>query len=107
MFTTAELNMIDREYFTVIDTEDNVITLVSKNTHHGWHIYRPDFLSHKSRPIIIFHRHENQSEYHKHTQVKTLSNALRHIRQHDTYQINVRWRGSDYEERLKKVRYLV
>ena len=99
MFTQQELQMIDRKYFTVIDTEDNVITLVSKNTHHGWHIYKPKYLQRNSRPIIIFHRHENQKEYHKHAAVKSFSNALRHIRKHDRYQIDVRWRGKTYKEK--------
>ncbi len=98
MFLETELQKIDREYFRVIDTEDNVITLESKNTHHGWHIYRPGFWNYHGAPIIIFHRHENQSEYHRHATSQSLSQALRLIRRHDSYQINVRWGGRSFTD---------
>ena len=53
----------------------------------------PDYLKNTYKPIIIFHRHEDQTEYHKHAQVINLRFALSEIRKHDTYQINIRWRG--------------
>ena len=38
MFTTEELQAIDREYFTVIVADAYDVTLISNNTKHVWYI---------------------------------------------------------------------
>lgn len=50
MFTTEELQSIDRNYFTVIVTDAHDVTLISNNTRHVWYIHnvfdgRPFFYS--------------------------------------------------------------
>ena len=98
MFSALELNMLDRSYFRVIGVEEDVISLESKNTHHGWYLYRPLSRSADSSHCIIFHRHEDQVEYHKHGQATSFKSALRQIRRHDRFQIDVRWKGRSYAD---------
>ncbi|MCR5232985.1 MAG: hypothetical protein K6E53_03650 [Lachnospiraceae bacterium] len=98
MFTAKELNMVSRKYFRVVDIEEDVITLISKNTHHGWHIYRPKNEYQQVKNCILFHRHENQTEYHRHGYYKSLDEALDQIRRHDNFQINTRWKGKSFKE---------
>lgn len=38
MFTTEELQAIDRKYFTVIVADAYDVTLISNNTKHVWYI---------------------------------------------------------------------
>ena len=39
MFTTEELQSIDRKYFTVIVADAYDVTLISNNTRHVWYIH--------------------------------------------------------------------
>lgn len=39
MFTTEELQSIDRKYFTVIVADGYDVTLISNNTRHVWYIH--------------------------------------------------------------------
>ncbi|MCR5650225.1 MAG: hypothetical protein K6F86_03495 [Lachnospiraceae bacterium] len=102
MFTAKELNMVSRKYFRVLDQEDDIISLESKNTRHGWYIYRPYNKYQNVTNCIIYHRHENQTEYHKHGYTKTFDEAINQNKQHDNYQINVRWGGWFYKGGKKK-----
>ena len=96
MFTAQELKRVSRRYFHVVDIEDDVITLISKNTLHGWHIYRPKNEYQQVTSCILFHRHENQTEYHRHGYYKNFDDVINQIHQHDLYQINIRWNGKSY-----------
>lgn len=102
MFTARELNMVCRKYFHVVDIEDVVITLISKNTLHGWHIYRPKNEYQHITSCILFHWHENQTEYHRHGYYKNFDDVIKQIQQHDNYQINTRWKGKSYKGSNKK-----
>ena len=102
MFTAKELNMVSRKYFRVLDQEEDIISLESKNTRHGWYIYRPSNKYQNVTNCIIFHRHENQTEYHKHGYTKTFDEAISQIKQHDNYQINTRWKGKSFKNGLMK-----
>lgn len=91
MFTGREYKSIDRSYFRVLDREEDVIVLMSLNTGHCWHLYKP--YSDRS-DCIIYHRHENQTEYHRHGDVMpSLSAAIKSIKKHDQFQIYGRWHG--------------
>ncbi len=99
MFTQKELNMVDKNYFYVIDISDNIIILQSKNTLHGWHIFQIENTS----TCIIYHRHENQTEYHKHGYSKSLEGAIKQIKSHDSFQIQKRWKGFSYSKVIHKM----
>ncbi len=99
MYTQKELNMIDRDYFFVIDVQDNTMILQSQNTLHGWHILKLDYVD----IFLIYHRHENQTEYHKHGYAKTFQEAINQIKKHDNYQIYDRWKGFNYAKVARKV----
>ena len=88
MFTQKELNMIDRSYFNVLQASSYAVTLQSKNTKHYWHILHEEYPNFSS--CSISHKHNYSDEYHPHKHQPTLKQALRAIRSHDSYQINVR-----------------
>ena len=88
MFTGEEHQSIDRRYFRILEREEDIIVLKSINTGHCWHLYKP---YNDRSDVIIFHRHENQTEYHRHDSVASLKEALQQIMSHDQFQIEVRW----------------
>ena len=96
MFTAQELNRISRKYFRVVDIDEDTVSVISRNTLHGWYIYRPSNKYLKITECIIFHRHENQTEYHRHAYTKTFEEAIKLIKEHDNYQINTRWGGKSF-----------
>lgn len=97
MFTAKELTMVSRKYFRVIEQDENVICFESRNTHHGWYIFRPSNEYQLVTSCIIFHRHENQTQFHKHGFTKTFDEAIDLIKKHDNYQINTRWGGKSFK----------
>lgn len=55
MFTTEELQAIDRKYFTVIVADAYDVTLISNNTRHVWYIHNVEL---KDRNLcLVYHRH--------------------------------------------------
>ena len=79
MFTTEELQSIDRKYFTVIVADAYDVTLISNNTRHVWYIHNVEL---KDRDLCLI--------YHKHSRCRTLRRAIRDIKSHDEFQLNGR-----------------
>lgn len=88
MFTTKELQSIDRSYFNVIQANYISVTLQSKNTKHFWHILHEEYPNFKT--CQISHKHNYSDSYHKHRNQPTLKKAIEEIKSHDDYQLNVR-----------------
>jgi len=56
MFTTEELQAIDRKYFTVIVADAYDVTLISNNTKHVWYIHNVEL---KDRNLcLVYHKHK-------------------------------------------------
>lgn len=53
MFTTEELQAIDRKYFTVIVADAYDVTLISNNTKHVWYIHNVEL---KDRNLCLVYR---------------------------------------------------
>lgn len=88
MFTTEELQSLDADYFAIIVSDPYDVTIQSRNTGHYWYLHSTGFLTEGS--CIIFHKHHYQYPYHRHGRARTLRQAVRSIKSHDSYQINVR-----------------
>lgn len=88
MFSERELKGLDREYFNIILANDYDLTLMSKNTGHYWYLHNPEYP--EEGTVIIFHRHNGQLPYHLHSRSNTLSQAVKHIKAHDAFQLNGR-----------------
>lgn len=87
MFTTEELQSIDRKYFTVIVVDAYDVTLISNNTRH-WYIHNVEL---KDRNLyLVYHKHKISHPYHSHSRCGTLRSAIRDIKSHDTFQLNGR-----------------
>ena len=79
MFSTEELNSLDRKYFNVIAVNDYDVTIMSRNTGHYWYLHNSEF-----------HRHNGNMPYHFQRHEKNLRTAVRYIRKHDRFQMNGR-----------------
>lgn len=88
MFTTKELENIDRTYFHIINTGCYSVTLQSKNTKHYWHILHQQYPSFAS--CKIQHRHNQSVRFHDQGNAPTLEQALEYIRSHDHYHLHIR-----------------
>ena len=65
MFTTEELQAIDRKYFTVIVADAYDVTLISNNTRHVWCIHNVEL---KDRDLcLVYHKHKISHPYHSHS----------------------------------------
>jgi hypothetical protein len=81
MFTTEELQAIDRKYFTVIMADAYDVTLISNNTRHVWYIHNVEL---KDRNLcLVYHNHKISHPYHSHSRCGTLRSAIRDIKSHD------------------------
>lgn len=85
MFSTEELESLDRSYFSVICADAYDITIMSKNTGHVWFIHNLEPGS-----CIIFHKHRVSDQYHTHGRSNTMARAIRSIKSHDQFQLNGR-----------------
>lgn len=87
MFNMYELEIIDRKYFDVLQMDIYDVTLRSKNTGHYWRLHSPVM---DSGECGIFHKHFRQNDFHKQCRAKSLRRAIKIIKDHDRYQIEVR-----------------
>lgn len=88
MFTQKELDVVDIDYFHVIQISAYAVTLQSKNTHHCWHIVSQSYGKFVS--CQIYHTHHKYQPYHLHKSVSCIQAAIEAIKRHDTYQLNGR-----------------
>lgn len=86
MFSSKDLQSIDRSYFTVTQASKFAVTVQSNNTGHYWHIepyeYAPGKLT-----CTIYHNHHRGYDFHVHGHGATLKICLEKIKSHDEYQL--------------------
>lgn len=99
MFTQKELEGIDRNYFNIIKASCFCVTLQSKNTRHYWHIVHIEYPTFQT--CQIYHNHNRFGPYHQHHNRPTLEKAIKDIKSHDDFQINVR----DKKKRARRKLY--
>ena len=61
MFTTEELQSIDRKYFTVIVADGYDVTLIGNNTRHAWYIHNVE-LKDRNLCMVYHNEYSNASE---------------------------------------------
>lgn len=86
MFTTEELQSIDRKYFTVIVADAYDVTLISNSTRHVWYIHNVEPADRNL--CLVYHKHHISHPYHNHSKCGTLRRAIRDIKSHDQFQLN-------------------
>lgn len=88
MFSTAELKVLDPEYFSIIRMDDYDVSVMSKNTRHYWYIHNTGYADESN--VVVFHRHKSAHPYHLHMRADSLKQAVRSIKGHDRWQMNGR-----------------
>lgn len=87
MFSTNELNSVDRRYFIIYQLNPGIIILKSRNTQHYWRLLSP---SSNSSRCTIQHSHHGEYDYHEHGKAGSLKSAIHQIKSHDVYQLTYR-----------------
>lgn len=85
MFSSKEMNSIDRSYFTIRFAGCFCIVLQSKNTGHCWQISHEDYGSFQT--CHIYHTHHDGTPMHRHGHGRNLESCIAKIKCHDTYQL--------------------
>ncbi len=88
MFTTEELQAIDRKYFTVIVADAYDVTLISNNTRHVWYIHNVELMDRNL--CLVYHKHKINHPYHSQARYGALRKAIKDIKSHDQFQLNGR-----------------
>lgn len=92
MFSNDDLKCLEPKYFSIITTDVYDATSMSKNTEHYWYLHNPEYP--EKGTVIIFHSHHadrsDRVQYHLHSRVNALRQAVRGIRKHDRWQMNGR-----------------
>lgn len=88
MFTSKDIQSIDKKYFTILSSSAFCITLQSNKTKHCWHIVQQSYPHFTS--CQIYHTQKESTPYHLHGHAANLYLALKKIRQHDSFQLNGR-----------------
>ena len=88
MFDVESLKKIDSDYFNIILIADKDITIQSRNTGHYWCLHCTKYPMEQS--LIIFHKHVFKCPYHQHDRVNALNQAVRSIKGHDRFQLEVK-----------------
>lgn len=87
-FMEISLKKIDAKYFNIVLLDNKDITLQSRNTGHYWYLHCTEYPEEQS--LIIFHKHFFKCPYHQHGKANTLNQAVRSIKEHDKFQLEVR-----------------
>lgn len=92
MFTTRELNLINKRYFKVIRyvSEKNYIEIQSRCSKDYWIIQKGD-PAYYGYPIILYHKHPGQQYYHRHWQCYKVNQTISSIKSHDAYTKLRKW----------------
>ena len=85
MFTIADINSLDSQYFDILGTSPYSVTLRSKCTGHEWHILFTQGQGWQS--CRIYHRHHHYDDWHFHGAKPNLRIAVSSIQEHDDYQM--------------------
>ncbi len=88
MINKKEIDLIDRNYFNVLQAGGFAISLQSANTKHFWHLILEEYPT--FRHFKVYHKHNWADEYHSHRDEPNLKTALLHIMEHDAFQMNGR-----------------
>lgn len=84
IFTTEELQSIDRKYFTVIMAEVYDVTpLISSNIWHVWYIHNVKL---DDRNLcLVYHKHHISHPYRSYSQCRIFRRTIRDIKSHDKF----------------------
>ena len=88
MFDEENLAHLDRKYFNIILADNQDVTIQSRNTGHYWYLHCAGYPTEEA--LVIFHKHRFKDRYHQHGRARTLRQAVKSIKGHDKYQLEVR-----------------
>lgn len=100
MFTKTEKRCLSGGYFAIIREDPKFIEVESKCTSHRWMIFKKTY--DPNMPVVLYHKHSKDEEwYHEQCRNWTVRDAVRVIKQHDSYVVT----HPNYLEKKRKARY--
>lgn len=87
MFTRKELQMVDTDYFLVIERTAFHIIIKSINTGHIWDLYSKE--NPHGTSIVVFHKHDDGAAFHEQPWMHPSSviDAQEAIKSHDAWHL--------------------
>ena len=85
MYDAKSLAALDRQYFTIICSDEYDVTLISKCTYNV--LIRSCCGYQAEQSTISFHKHCIRRPYHEHGRATSLKRAIRQIKAHDAWQM--------------------
>ena len=87
MFNSQDLSLFQTDYFCNFAYKRGLIEVRSKNTGHWWTLARLDMP--RSTMVLIKHKYPGDNGYHKQCHVHTFIKAVKVIKEHDDYILNL------------------
>lgn len=104
IFTNYEKRFLRGEYFELIKEQDRFIEFKSRNTQHCWILFRKSN-NNLERPITIYHKHhQSDPYYHKHYEAYTIGQAIKSIKDHDSYVLRKKEESMNRYKRFRQMK---
>ena len=105
MIEQPDIEIVDKEYFEIVEVKDFILVLRSKSTGHYWCLLEQMCNGH--RTFRISHRHKKTSPYHFQRNKPSVAACCEYIKSHDAYQLEKERRKAELrmlrrEEKTKK-----
>ena len=106
MFNRKEVNLLHDPYFRIIREEEQFVEIQSLNTGHCWNVFKNQF--EKIHKIKLYHKHkQSDAYYHEHRICRNVVEAIKQIKAHDEYVLELaEKKKSDITDLKKSIREL-
>lgn len=85
LYREEDLQDIDPDYFSIITKSEHDVTLQFRNTGHWWYLHCTDYPTNGF--TLIYHKHQFGHSFYEHYRKKTLQQAVKSIKEHDSWMI--------------------
>ena len=99
MLERTDLQVIDKDYFDIIEAKDYSLVLRSKNTGHYWYLLEQEYNGNRS--FLIHHKHNASKPYHPQKNRPSIEACCEYIMSHDAFHLD-RVRKKD-QRRLRRI----
>lgn len=97
MIEQSDIEIVDKEYFEIMESKDYVLVLRSRNTGHFWCLLEQEYNG--CRFFQIRHRHHAENPYHIQKSRATIADCCEYIQSHDAYHLKKERRKEERRQR--------
>ena len=85
MIEQSDIEIVDKEYFEIVEIKDFILVLQSRNTGHYWCLL--ERIYNGCRTFQISHRHHPSDPFHRQKSKPSIETCCDYIKSHDAYQL--------------------